>query len=115
MQVWKMFVFLYRCGMEAVRIQWVLHVGGCDCILVQHSRIERSSGDPGLDPAGAAETDEEIAAHRCNHPEREEVPVVPFELGHVLEVHAIDACDRSGHSQDRSPAGKPPTDHALAR
>jgi hypothetical protein len=66
-----------------------------------------------LDPAGAAETNEEVGADRDDHRDHGEIAIAPLELRHVREVHPVDARDRSRYGEDCSPAGEPPACLAL--
>ena len=57
-----------------------------------------------LQPAPLLELDPEDDGGDRHHSERDEVPVVPVQLGHVPEVHPVDAGDEGRDQQDRAPA-----------
>src|SRR5215468_3552471 len=74
---------------------------------VNYGNRRQGSGrcGPELEPAGLAECTVEPSADQCHHAEHERVSEGPPQLGHVLEVHAVDAGDRSRYGRDRDPRG----------
>ena len=58
------------------------------------------------EPAVVAQARVERDADGCNPAENEEIAVAQFELGHVLEVHAVDAGDRGRHCENGGLAAK---------
>src|SRR4051812_9143585 len=59
----------------------------------------------GSDPAPALEDQIEHQADEHHEPDRHRVSEAPAELGHVLEVHAVDRADQRRSEQDRRPGG----------
>src|SRR5687768_17356239 len=64
------------------------------------SRSTRLTARPGSKPVLALEPEHERRRHRQHGPDDDEVPVLPAQLRHVVEVHAVDAGDDGeGHEQ----------------
>ena len=57
-----------------------------------------------LQPLIAFETEIERDHDQQHHAEDDEVAVFPVELGHVVEVHAVDSRDQGWHHHDCHPA-----------
>src|SRR5262245_26012588 len=68
---------------------------------------------PSSQPSAPAQLPEHGAADNRDEPEDEVVSVLPLELGHMLEVHAIDASNRRRHRQNCSPSRQAARDGSL--
>ena len=68
-----------------------------------------------LDPARLSEPVEEVKADRQDHSQHCEITEAGIELGHELEVHAVDASDRGGDRENCGPAGEALLDVTLTR
>src|SRR3954464_12127093 len=56
-----------------------------------------------LQPLDVAEVEEEADRDQDHEPDGARVADAPVQLGHVTEVHAVDAGDQGRHGQDRCP------------
>src|SRR4051812_16656379 len=72
--------------------------------LRRHAETALGAGS-GSDPAAALEDQIEHEADEHHERDRHRVSETPAELGHVLEVHAVDRADQRRSEQDRRPGG----------
>src|SRR5262249_49085558 len=54
-------------------------------------------------------------ADNRDEPKNEKVSILPFELGHMLEVHAVDASNCSRNGENGGPCSQAPSDSSLLR
>src|SRR5687767_14081872 len=79
----------------------------------QEGKGKEGRGKVRSNPAAALETGVEDDADRDDHANDNEIAVARAELGHMLEVHAVDAGDGGRHGKDRRPGRQLPGDGAL--
>src|SRR5688500_16611774 len=81
---------------------WTLSDGSSSATILQKMQSSAMARQATvLEPAGAPEEAVQQRAEHHHHAEHERVAERPAELGHVLEVHAVDAGDRRRHRDDR--------------
>ena len=93
-----------RCG-TPIRREPFMNRGSFSCPRCQPR--PRGSGSALLEPAVAPEQHPEHPAGDDHEHERERVPQRPVQLGHVVEVHAVDARDECRRERDGRPRRDP--------
>src|SRR4029077_12998387 len=68
----------------------------------------------GLEPPRLLEPHVQSRAEQRDDAENDEIAIIRLQLGHVGEIHAVDAGDRRRHRKDRRPGGQLARDDPLS-
>ena len=79
--------------------------------LLRCSRLQTE--EIGLEPPRLLEPDVQSRAEQRDDGEDDEIAIIRLQLGHIGEIHAVDAGDRRRHSKNRSPGGELARDAPL--